>query len=257
MYKQRFPSALKAFGWHLLGSVLVACVAASLVFGLLYPPPYAQMLGGFELFLLVVGVDVVSGPLLTLVLFNPVKSKLELFLDLGIVACLQMAALVYGLNTVWTARPVFFAYDVDRFRVVTLADIEPTDVLKIPPSIGAPGWAGPPRAIGIRVAQADEGDYLEQLQLSLNGQEVAFRTDRWRSYTEFRTQVLERSHAMAGLLAKRPEASELINAVVAKTGRSAQDLRWLPVQSRKGTGWTVLLDADTAKIAGFVPVDGF
>lgn len=256
MNKLRFRAALRAFGWHLVSSVAVACVAAGVVFGLLYPTPYAQMLGGFELFLLVMGVDVVCGPLLTFVLFNPAKPKRELTLDLGIVACLQIAALVYGLHTVWIARPVYLAYELDRFRVITLADLEPEDLSKIPSSVNTPGWAGP-NLIGVRVAQADDADYLAQLQLSLNGQDVAFRADRWEPYSAFREVLLARSHALSQLHAKHPESSQIIHAAVSQTGLAPEQLRWLPVQSRKGTGWTVLVDAQNAALVGWVQLDGF
>jgi hypothetical protein len=256
MNQERFRAATKAFVWHLLVSLIVACTAAGIVFGLLYPPPYAQMLGGFELFLLVMAVDVVCGPLLTFVLFNPQKHRRELTMDLGIVACLQLAALVYGLHTVWIARPVYVAYELDRFRVITLAELEPGELSKIPSPLNSPGWSGP-SLVGVHVAQADDADYLDQLQLSLNGQDAAFRTDRWRAYSDFYKEILARAHPLSQLHAKHSEAQELINAAVSKTGLVAEALKWLPVQSRRGTGWTALVDARSAALVGWVQLDGF
>lgn len=256
MSNLRLRAALKAFGWHFFSSVVVACVAAGVVFGFLYPTPYAQMLGGFFLFILVMGVDVVCGPMLTFVLFNPIKSKLELTFDLGIVACLQLAALVYGLHTVWIARPVYLAYEHDRFRVITLAELDPENFAKIPSSVSEPGWTGP-SLIAVQVAQAGDADYLEELQLSLGGQDVALRTDRWRTYDEFKAPLLARAHPLSQLHAKYPDAQEIINAAVLKTGLAADALKWLPVQSRRGTGWTALVDARSAALVGWVQLDGF
>lgn len=256
MTDQRFRAALKGFSWHLFGSVVVAIAAAGAVFGWLYQAPYALMLGGLELFLLVMAVDVVCGPLLTFVLFNPVKSKRELTLDLGIVGCLQLAALVYGLHTVWIARPVYLAYELDRFRVITFAELDPESVSKIPASVGAPGWAGP-TLIGVYVAKAGDADYLDELQLSLGGQDAAFRPERWGPYSAFHAFILARSHPLSQLSVKHPEAQELISIAVRKTGLAPEALRWLPVQSRRGTGWTVLLDARTAMPVGWVQLDGF
>ena len=68
---------LRAAGLHLLLSLVVATLAAVLVFGLWYPGVYRLLAGGGELFLLVVVVDVVCGPLLTLVLFNPTKPRAD------------------------------------------------------------------------------------------------------------------------------------------------------------------------------------
>jgi hypothetical protein len=256
MSKQRFFAAMQAFGWHFFGSAVIACVAAAVVFNLLYPTPYAQMLGGFELFLLVMGVDVVCGPLLTLVLFNPSKPKRELMFDLATVTCLQLAALVYGLHTVWMARPVYLAYELDRLRVISLADLGSLDASKIPSQVSPPSWSGP-SLIGIRIAEPSDADYLDELQFSLNGQDVAFRPDRWMPYGKLKASLLARSHPLSQLHDKHPEAQELIGTAVSKTGLAPEQLRWLPVQSRKGTGWTVLVDARDAAVVGWVQLDGF
>ena len=75
----RFLSAIRVACLHFLFSLVVALLAAALVFGLWYPFPYGHLSGGRELFLLVVAVDVVCGPLLTMVLFNPAKPRAELW----------------------------------------------------------------------------------------------------------------------------------------------------------------------------------
>ena len=46
------------------------------------------------LILLMIGVDVVIGPLLTLIVFDPKKKHLKF--DLVVIAALQLAALAYG-----------------------------------------------------------------------------------------------------------------------------------------------------------------
>ena len=58
---------------HLGISVAVALISGALVFGLLYPPPYHAMLGVGPVFMLVLAIDVVCGPLLTLIVANPRK----------------------------------------------------------------------------------------------------------------------------------------------------------------------------------------
>ena len=94
----------------------MASVAALLVLWVWYPYPYGLLSGGRHLFLLLMGVDVVCGPLLTLVLFNPTKPRRELLTDMALVVCIQLAALAYGLYTAQEARPLFLVHEVDRFR---------------------------------------------------------------------------------------------------------------------------------------------
>ena len=60
---------------HLGATLLIAGFAATLVFGVWYPYPYRSISGGLELFALVVGVDLVIGPMLTAVVFNPAKTE--------------------------------------------------------------------------------------------------------------------------------------------------------------------------------------
>ena len=103
---------------HLGISVAVALLSAALVFGLLYPPPYRALLGVGPIFLLVLAVDVVCGPLLTLILASPRKSRRERWLDFSLIGLIQALALAYGLHSVWVARPAVLAFEVDRLVVV-------------------------------------------------------------------------------------------------------------------------------------------
>jgi hypothetical protein len=70
-----------ATGIHFAATLLVGAVAASLIFVVWYPPPFATMIGGAELFFLVVGCDLALGPLLSLVVYNSRKSRFKLWLD--------------------------------------------------------------------------------------------------------------------------------------------------------------------------------
>ena len=87
----------RAAGWHLLISAAVAALAAALVFGLWYPGAYRHLSGGRGLFILVVTVDVILGPLLTFAVFNLKKGWPHLRRDLAIIGVIQLAGLAYGL----------------------------------------------------------------------------------------------------------------------------------------------------------------
>ena len=103
----KWKERLRASGIHLGISLCIAALAAALVFWLWYPYPYREISGGRELFFLVVAVDVVMGPLITLTIFNRAKPRSELLMDFAVVALLQFAALGYGLWAVFAARSHF------------------------------------------------------------------------------------------------------------------------------------------------------
>lgn len=114
---------LRAAAIHLGISALVAAAAAWLVFAVWYPYPYREISGGRELFTLIVVVDVILGPLMTLIIFNRTKPRTELVRDLAVVALIQLAGLGYGLWSVYAARPVHMVFEFDRFRAVHAVDV--------------------------------------------------------------------------------------------------------------------------------------
>lgn len=255
MVQIRLRRAFGAMGWHLLVSTLVAAVAAGLVFGVWFPYPYRELVGGQELFLIVVAVDVVCGPLLTLVLFNHLKSRRELALDLSLVAMVQLAALAYGMQTVIEARPVYLAFEVDRFQAVTMADVHRDQLRPEQGGLHVIGWSGP-KVIGVR-APKDNEEMMRSLELSLGGISQSVRPDWWVPYEKVRSRVLEKGHLVSELRRKRPEQRGLIDAAISESGRSEDLLRWLPVTSFQSTGWVAFVDATSAEIKSFAPVDGF
>ena len=249
-------AALKASGWHLVGSALVVALVAALVFGLWYPYPYQSLAGGLELFGLLVGVDLICGPLLTMVLFNPRKSHNELFRDVGLVVMIQLAALTYGLWSVMAARPVFLVFEVDRYRVVSAVDVDPGSLPEAIPSLRYLGYGGP-RVIAAHVERQGGAEFLHSLDLSLKGLEPALRPGSWRDYGEFKSAVLARARPLVELQALNTEHLAVIAAAVAETGISATQLGYLPVQGRNDLPWVALIAMDDARVVGFVPVNGF
>ena len=64
-------SRLKAFSTHLAISAANAASVIGLMLLLWYRPPFFSALGGQHLLLVLLGVDVVLGPVFTLMIFNP------------------------------------------------------------------------------------------------------------------------------------------------------------------------------------------
>lgn len=113
---------LKAAGVHLLISLLVALVSLILVFFVWYPAPLYQATGVVRIFLIVLGIDLVLGPLLTFIVYKPNKRTLKF--DLTVIVLLQLTAFVYGFYHVYDGRPAWIAYNVDRFDLVKNNEID-------------------------------------------------------------------------------------------------------------------------------------
>lgn len=212
------------------------------------------------MFILVVAVDIVCGPLLTLVLLNPKKSRKELILDVALVASVQLAALAYGLHSIAIARPVAIAFEVDRFRVVAAADLMAQPTSGEVKSDGTTqnqlrvGWFGP-IWVGTRLPK-DSDERFKSLDLSLQGYEPSSRLDWWQAYELSLPDVLSRAKPLASLNTSAPGLSSRLEQAVKSTGLPPEQLKFLPLLSHKQTDWIVLLDPKGKPIS-FAQVDGF
>lgn len=253
---QRIRPAVVASLKHLMASMAVALLCAALVFGLWYPYPYDELVGGRELFLIMISVDVVCGPLLTLVVFNPRKPRSELVRDIGIIVFLQLAALAYGLSTTIQARPVFLAFEADLFRVVGVPDIDTEDLPNAPKTLRKLSFSGP-RVIGVRLAKPSDPDYLQSIKSSVEGFHPAFRPHRWVEYGEQRQDVLAKARPLTLLRQKHPEQLQLVDETIQKSRMSEQQLGYLPLTAKMHTDWVVIVGMDDALPKAFLPLDGW
>ena len=248
-----WKSRLRASAIHLAISLSVATLAALVVFGWWYPYPYRELSGGRELFALVVAVDVVLGPLITLVIFNPAKTRRHLMMDFTVIGLLQVAALAYGLWAVFTTRPVHLVFEYHRMTVVHAVDIEPETLAKAPPGLQQLPLRGP-TLLSLRPLQPSEA--IESILQATGGIPQAAQTSLWQPYEAAHEQVLKESRPAAQLKERFPSHADAIDRAVLSTGRSLDALRYLPLISRK-TAWTVLIDAQSAQPVGFVALDSF
>lgn len=254
-FKDRVSAGLKAAAIHLGISAMVAALAAALVFGMWYPYPFRELAGGVHLFLVVVGVDLVCGPLLTGVIFNPRKPRRELVTDIGLVVLIQLAALAYGLYSVAMARPIYVVYEVDRFQVVSMADVQPGALRPEQGDLHRVPWTGP-KIIGVRDPKNGQ-ENIASLGLSMQGLEPSARPDWWQSYEQTKPKVLSRAQTVSVLRAKQPGKTALIDQAVAESGLAEAELRWVPMTSFKVMDWVAFVDAKTAEVRAFAHVDGF
>jgi hypothetical protein len=140
---------LKAFGLHLLGS---ACVLALILGGLYlgwYRWPGWSLTGGFKIAAMMTGIDVLLGPLLTLVVANPAKPRRELARDIGIIIGVQILAAGYGASTLWQGRVLYYTFSQKYLEIVQASDLQDEQIAlgrKLNPGL-APHWYSRPRWI--------------------------------------------------------------------------------------------------------------
>src|SRR5690554_666080 len=132
---------LHAFAIHFAISALIALAVIGLVFFIWYPAPLHTAVGVTQIFLILLAVDVVLGPLLTLLVYK--VGKKTLVMDLTVIALLQLSALGYGLWTVAEGRPAWLVFSVDRFELVRINDIDERKLDEAANAFKTPSWFGP------------------------------------------------------------------------------------------------------------------
>lgn len=248
--KDRF----RASAIHLGISLGIATLAALLVFGLWYPYPYRDVSGGRALFLIMVSVDVVLGPLVTLTVFDRRKPRKVLARDLGVVGMIQLSALAYGLWAMSVARPVHLVFEYDRFRVVHAAEISPERLSQAPAELRRLPLTGP-TILALRPFRDDKERSAATLA-ALAGLPLSAQPALWQDYAAARAQVLAQARPAADLRQRFPGQMGAIDGALAQTGRTLDQLVYLPMNAANAF-WTVLLDAGTAEVRGFIPLDSF
>lgn len=249
-----FQRRLQWSGWHLLTSLLVATAVAALVFFVWFPHPYRDLSGGLRLFVIVVGVDVVLGPVATLAVASAKKSIKTLKMDISLIALLQLGALAYGLWTVAQARPVYMAFEIDRFRVVHAVDVDPVLLASARAEYQHLPLSGP-RMIAVRPF-VDSNEKMEVTMAALSGATIGARPDLWMSYAEAAPAVLAESKPVGELVKRKPEYQAQVAEFIAGRQLSEGSVRYLPVAGRD-LFWTVLLDGETAEPLGYLPIDPY
>lgn len=254
MQSIEFQSRMKAVATHLFWSLVLAMCAAGMVFWVWYPYPYREISGGRELFQIIVVVDVLIGPLITLVIFDIRKSSLKLRCDLFVVLMVQLLALGYGLWTVAMARPVHVVFEIDRFRVVHAIEVDddllrqaPTEFKKLP-------WTGP-TFLSIREFRNAE----EQMQATLaavQGVPLGARADLWQPYSVAVPEVLIAAQPATALLNRLPQFDAAIREELLSMGRVPEQALTLPLIGRNFF-WTIFVDAKTAQVITALPIDSF
>ena len=227
MITKKPMSRWQAAGIHVGISVLIGILVALLLFGVWYPPPYFVAGGADHLMLVLVSVDLVLGPLLTLVVFKAGKWGMKF--DLFAIGVFQACALAYGLHVMAASRPVFLVGNLDRFVLVAANEIEDSDLAKgHGDEFRTRSWLGA-RLAGARIA--DEKARQELISAAILGKDIQNYPEYFVPYSTVTPELLRRAKPLDELR-KRRGASPVIDGWLQKSGRQAADIVWLPVTAR-------------------------
>jgi hypothetical protein len=242
-------SRWKAAGIHVGITVIVAILVGTLLFGIWYPPPYFGAGGADHLMIVLVSVDLVIGPLLTLIVFKSGKRGMKF--DLCVIALLQVTALGYGLSVMAKSRPVFLVGNIDRFVLVPANAIEDADLAKgRADEFRTRSWTGA-RLVGAAIP--DEAARQKLISAALAGLDIENFPEYYVPYGDVAHELLKQGKPLESLR-KRPGAARLVDDWLARNGRAASSVVWLPVVSR-AYDLSMLIDSTTGEPLRAIPID--
>jgi hypothetical protein len=230
---------------HLGICALVAAALLVMFWFVWYPEPLFHAVGGYEIFLLVLAIDVTLGPLLTLVVFNSAKRTLKF--DLAVIGAVQVAALAYGVYVLLAARPVYVASLGNRFVVVQANDVRDADLLLAKKSLP---WFGP-EWVGFKVA-ADQAEHERIMLGGLGGASYGHFPQHHASLESMRAETLRNALPISELRSRNLTRTAEISEWLRARGYSDDAVVYQALVARS-RNMSVILEAKTAKVVGIAP----
>ena len=238
---------LRAAGVHLLICIVVAVAVVGFAILKWFPSPFLVASGGGSILAIVIAVDLVIGPLLTFLVFD--RRKPELRRDLSIIAALQIAALAFGIHTAMLARPVFLTFVVDRFEVVSAAEVDAAELGLAPPQFQGVSGAGPKLAAARRPDDPKERELL--MLAGASGIDLRHLLRHYVPYESLQAEAARRSKKLEELKQFNDAArvDRMLAPFLAK--RDATSVKWLPIQAKR-RDLVALVDASQGDLIALV-----
>ena len=238
-------SRFRAASIHLGLCVFAAIVLLALFWFVWYPAPLFLAVGGLEIFLILLGIDVTLGPLLTLVVFKTGKKTLKF--DLAVIGLLQVLALVYGVYTLLIGRPVYVASLGDRFAVIQANEIEEKELAAAQKSLP---WYGP-EWVGTKVA-ADKKERERVMFSGLAGAGYGNFPQYHAPLATMREEILKNAKSITVLRKLNARQDSEITAWLRDHDQTDDSVIFQGLKAR-AEDMAVIMDAKTAKVIGIAP----
>ena len=201
-----------------------------------FPGDYFALSGVTKLFLVLVAVNMIVGPGLSTFLYKPDKWGVKF--DLVVVACVEIAILTWAMYEIQERRPDFVVFAVDRFELVTAAEID-LGPLKNSQLGAGPGFT--PRLIYAELpTDVDVMNRLIDETVVEGMQDIDRRPEFWKPYAQGMSFIKGAAKPLSALSASDDIRAGSIKKWLARQKLSVDAYLYLPVQGRAADGMMIL-----------------
>ena len=234
---------IKFFLSHLIISISLALLVIGLVFFIWYPSPLSTAVGVTHIFLMLLVIDVILGPLLGLLVYKEGKKTLKF--DLSVIILIQIAALCYGVFSIEQGRPAWLVYNVDRFELVRKNELVDTNIQQAQQQFQQPSWFKP-QYVATEFAKDTQQRNDEMFAEVLGGISIAQRPERYVELTQAKTQIQQRALPLKELEQYNSKAD--VEKTLAKYPKANA---WLPLKAN-AEDMVVLITKEKAEVVKIV-----
>ena len=224
---------------HLFISFLIALLVVGLVFFIWYPSPLATAVGVTNIFLMLLLIDVILGPLLGLLVYKEGKKTLKF--DLSVIILIQIAALGYGVFSIEQGRPAWLVYNLNHFELVRKNDIILKNIDQAQSQFQQVSWTGPQFA-AVKLAVSPQQRQNDMFTEVLGGISLAQQPARYVELTQAKNQIQQRALSLAEL--EQYNSKTEVEKTLAKYPNADA---WLPLKAN-AVDMVVLVNKESASI---------
>jgi len=248
-------SRWRAFSIHLFISIVIGVTVLALMLLLWYPHPLFYAVGGKQILMILLGVDVTLGPLITLTIFDLKKKSLRaLKFDLAIIALLQVSALLYGMNVVFQARPAYVVFSKNSFDLVTANELLADDLAKAPARFQSLPLTGPVYTYTEKPKDIKLSN--EVVWAALDGKKLFHFPQYYKPYEPHGKKAAKTALPLSDLKAKNPDHAAEIDQAMIESGLSQEEIGYLPLFA-KMENMTVLVNKQDGKVIKVLRIDNW
>jgi hypothetical protein len=241
----------KASFIHLIISFFVVGTVAAYIIYFWYPLPLMHMAKADQLLMMVGGIDLIVGPLLTLLVYKHGKKTLRM--DLTVIAVIQAVFLSMGLYTMFQSRPVFLVATPKRFDLVFVNEIDSTRLSNAKEKFKTLSFTKP-LLVGAKFPTNKE-EKTNIIMSALSGAgDIQTMPEYFVEYQELVPDILANSAPLQLSQTVSEQALVVLQEAAKHYGYQPSEVRYMHLGSARGYA-VMLVDAKTGQVVGPVNLD--